>query len=724
MKIFGLEIRRSKAPADIATRPQYLPSSPQGVLTPYFQDYYLRKVSGDFYEALREGIPVIDSAIRRLISLNGTIKVIGDNAAIVKELEDFCLNVPVNGHQKGIHAFLENFSNETFEQGFSLPEFIATPKLDDIAELRVPDSKQIIFRRNANGTTEPWYRYLSGTTPAAVNRYASPATLVERILSATYNQSLYINSGWEEKLNPANKLYFSINNENTDPYGVSLMRSMEFCSKLLMTMQNSIGNVWERFGDPSYHVKYKTNKKDLGQDTLEARRQKIQTDFDSAIRAKRLGKSADFVSAISQDAEMEISVIGHDGQVLEMEIPARHVLEQIVSKTGLPAWMLGIYWSTTERMATLEVEAALQDAKIRQLAMLPELIRLFSVFLRLRGKTWKTVTTDPEKPGDWGILFEIPNIRDQVSLAQAEFLRAQASQMNTQASITVPPTKQYSPHHAKSCNCGCTSVHGAKEEQRPTPWPELDKVETGYEDTLKAGWEELRGKVFTICKLTDADIAQTMGERAAKGEKDGDPLGAFTLSAEQLAQVMKALKDLIAEYVPTAENSPVAWYYGQAYSLGLIQAVYMIGKERPVLDLIKNREIFEELAANGFSLVKEGATRAITGKIIPEMEAHVLAGSNPLSVAARLKKLFGDQNSSWERLARTEMSMAAEQAKLAEWSQWAVKMVEFTPAPDACAICVALAGDYKIATCPIPGKDTHPRCRCSIRPAESETGIG
>ena len=432
MKIFGLEIRRSsKAPADIATRPQYLPSSPQGILTSYFQDYYLRKVSGDFYEALREGIPVIDSAIRRLISLNGTIKVIGDNAAIVKELEDFCLNVPVNGHQKGIHAFLENFSNEAFEQGFSLPEFIATPKLDDIAELRVPDSKQIIFRRNANGTTEPWYRYLSGTTPAAVNRYASPATLVERILSATYNQSLYINSGWEEKLNPANKLYFSINNENTDPYGVSLMRSMEFCSKLLMTMQNSIGNVWERFGDPSYHVKYKTNKKDLGQDTLEARRQKIQTDFDSAIRAKRLGKSADFVSAISQDAEMEIKIIGHEGQVLEMEIPARHVLEQIVSKTGLPAWMLGIYWSTTERMATLEVEAALQDAKIRQFTMLPELIRLFSVFLRLRGKTWKTVTTDPEKPGDWGIMFEIPNIRDQVSMAQAEFLRAQARQMES-----------------------------------------------------------------------------------------------------------------------------------------------------------------------------------------------------------------------------------------------------------------------------------------------------
>jgi len=49
------------------------------------------------------------------------------------------------------------------------------------------------------------------------------------------------------------------------------------------------------------------------------------------------------------------------------------------------------------------------------------------------------------------------------------------------------------------------------------------------------------------------------------------------------------------------------------------------------------------------------------------MEAFVIAGSNPLEVGRRLEKLFGDQNKSWERLARSEMSMAAEQAKIDEW---------------------------------------------------------
>lgn len=718
MNLFGFEIKRAKAADDVTIRTQYLPTAAQGPLTPWFNNYYLRKVSGDFYEALREGIPIIDSAIRRLISLNGTIKVIGTNGALVRELEEFCINVPVNDHQKGIHAFLENFSNEVFEQGFALPEFLATPGMDDIAGLRVPDSKQIVFRRDADGVTEPWYRYINNFLPTAVTRYQSPETLVQRILTATYNQALYINSGWEVKLNPANKLYFSINNENSDPYGVSLMRSMEFCAKLLMTMQNSLGNVWERFGDPSYHVKYKTNKKDLGGIGLEDRRQKLQTDFDAAIRAKRAGKSADFVTAVSNEADVEISIIGADGKELQLEIPAKHVLEQIVSKTGLPAWMLGVGGKTVQGLATLEVEAALQDAKIRQLAMLPELVRLFSVFLRLRGRTWKSINLsgDPQKPGDWGIIFETPNLRDLVAQAQARFLNAQADQMQS-AATSVPAVPKTPPPkgakgHEHGCICGCKGVEGSK-ETRPIPWPELDNVETGYEENLKARWEELRQRVFTVCKLTDTDIATAVaGMRGAKDDTS------FTFSGEQRSAVLKALEEMIGEYTPSAENSPVTWYYGQSYSLGLIQAARMVGQERPILDIIKNREIFDELAKNGFQLVKDNATTAIQDRIVTEMEAHVIAGSNPLSVAARLNKLFGDQNASWERLARTEMADAAEGAKTDEWKAWGVKRVDFVPAPDACPICQALAGTYDLEKC--PKITVHPRCRCSKRPAASE----
>jgi len=736
MKLFGLEIRKA-APVDkVPSSPQVRPDNPQGPMTPWFKDYVMRKVSGDFYEMLREGIPIIDSAIRRLISLNGTIKIIGDKADCVQELEDFILNVPVNDTQKGIHAFLENASNETFEQGFCLSEFIATADMRDIAGLRVADSKDIIYRRNKDGKAEPWYRF-PGNQP--VQFFTLPANLVERILTAAYGQVVAINGMNEVKLDPSNKIYFSINNENTDPYGVPMMRSMEFCSQILVTLQNSIMNVAERFGDPMYHLHYKAGKGNPPD--LEARRLQLQTDFSTIVTAKRAGKSGDMVTAGGADSEVNIKVIGHEGQILAYDIPLRHVLEQIVSKTNLPAWMLGIYWSTTERMATLEVESALQDAKIRQLAMMPQFINLFSVYLRLRGKKFSSITTSPDKPGDWGFYFETPNLRDVMAMANARFLNAQADLMESgagafpSASATSVQVGQATFELAsvkseklkvKSEKCSCGATHSSllttysKELSRPTLWPELDKVEMDYENELKYDWEEFRKKVFTLLGLNDVKTPSSLP--LGKGEMVGViSKSSFSFTAAQRQQIMDDLARYNAAYDITDPDSPVRWYYGQSYSLGLIQAAKLIGKERPILDILKNSEIYEELVRTGFDLLKNNATRAIVEDIIPEMERQMLAGSNPRLVGERLERLFGDQNSDWERLARSEMSMAAERAKLDEWGAWDVKRVEFTPAPDACPICFSLAGDYDIGNSPVPVADTHPRCRCSIRPAMSET---
>lgn len=179
---------------------------------------------------------------------------------------------------------------------------------------------------------------------------------------------------------------------------------------------------------------------------------------------------------------------------------------------------------------------------------------------------------------------------------------------------------------------------------------------------------------------------------------------------------MKELEGFKGKYDWRSEDSAVRWYYGQSYSLGLIQAADLIGKDRPILDIIKNREIFDKISKEGFALVKDNATKGIIKKVIPEMEAQMLVGANPRHVAARLKARFGETNKDWERLARTEMSVAAERAKLDEWKQWKIKMIEFVIAPDACPICLGLVGEYKIGNAPIPGLDTHPRCRCSLIP--------
>ncbi|MCP4747288.1 MAG: hypothetical protein GY874_14280 [Desulfobacteraceae bacterium] len=653
MDFFPFLRRKKQAAKEEEHRPQLRPNHGQGPFTQYFKQFVPRKLSPELMEFLRESIPIVDAAINRLVSLDGHIEIKGNNEALVQEIKEWWDSVPVNNVQKGVQAFHQNLSAEAFEQGFALGEFVANKQRNDIAGLRVADSKFIKFRRNKEHSLE--------------------------ILQKSDDDHDY------RLLRPESLMYFSIYNENQNPYGTPLMRSCEFVSKIFITIQNAQLNVWERFGDPSYSIIYKTSKKD-GKEH-EKRKRQIEKEFAAAIRAKRGGDSADFIRVIDTNSDIIIKVIGADGQVLEMEVPSRHVLEQIVAKTGLPPWMLGLHWSTTERLSNAESEMLLADVATRRAAKLPLFTDLVRNLLLLRGKTWK--------PGDWHLEWAGVNLRDVVSQAQARFLNAQADmyylQNASEAGIQL------------DINDLAIGKKTASAGKKIHEWRELDRICAGYEDRLKSDWRDLLVRVKAL-----------LGLEMPKEAKSGDE---FSMSAEQHALVLAALENYLSEYKLTADNSPIVYYYGQAYSAGLLQAARMLGFDAAKLSIIKNKEIFKKLAKDGFDLVKNNATKLITNKILPEMEAFVIAGSNPLEVARRLEKLFENANNDWQRLASSEMAMAAESAKLDEWAARGQKRVEFSPAPDACPLCRSLAGEYNIDKCPVAVRDTHPRCKCSTRPA-------
>ena len=56
------------------------------------------------------------------------------------------------------------------------------------------------------------------------------------------------------------------------------------------------------------------------------------------------GQVKDFVAV----GDVDIKVIGADNQALDTQVPVRQMLEQIVAKLGLPPFILGLSWSTTE----------------------------------------------------------------------------------------------------------------------------------------------------------------------------------------------------------------------------------------------------------------------------------------------------------------------------------------------------------------------------------------
>ena len=191
------------------------------------------------------------------------------------------------------------------------------------------------------------------------------------------------------------------------------------------------------------------------------------------------------------------------------------------STRGLPAWMLGMLWSTSERMADNQSEIVLQDSRTRFERRLPGLNTIVETWLRGRGLTWK--------PGDWKLTQELPSLRDEVKRAQARFLDAQTSLMLAGAGVTPatvpgtapgaggdeqPPPKMFhvDPEggitffDAAMKRAGAPPAHrckAANDEAEPFAEddPALPVIEQRAIDGLQALWHTLRDDVLAILGL-------------------------------------------------------------------------------------------------------------------------------------------------------------------------------------------------------------------------------
>lgn len=385
-------------------------------------------VNPDLYEALRRAIPPLDGGIGAYISLDGILRVEGENEALVREIREWMETVPVNDAQLGLQAIYTGLGNEAYEQGFGIAEFIADARQRDIVGLRIADSKGIRFQRDASGLR---VFYLP---PSAQRVGRGDGTEdAERILRGTTQWS-QVSTAQMQGLGfvelDRDRLIYTIHEPEADnPYGTSLLRSVEFVSQILLTIQNATSNAWQRYGDPVLSVKYKTSSAKVDANELNRRRDEIAKNLARTLDAKRKGNALDFVTAVGRDDDIVIDVIGANAEALTIEMPSRHVLEQILAKLRIPSWMLGFQWNTSDRASDGQVEMALGAAKVRFEARLPYLRALVETLLRMRGRTWN--------PGDWRLVQEVPNLRDVTKTAQADFLRAQTAMMLAQSGVDI-----------------------------------------------------------------------------------------------------------------------------------------------------------------------------------------------------------------------------------------------------------------------------------------------
>ena len=134
-------------------------------------------------------------------------------------------------------------------------------------------------------------------------------------------------------------------------------------------------------------------------------------EWSRAMEDGKNGTVRDFVAV----GDVEIRVIGGEAPILDSQVPVRQILEQLVAKTGLPPFLLGLTWSTTERMSGQQADILTSELWALRRTVEPAVRKICRTFLALEG-------LDDRVRIHWDDI----SLQDMTEEAKAELYKAQA----------------------------------------------------------------------------------------------------------------------------------------------------------------------------------------------------------------------------------------------------------------------------------------------------------
>lgn len=334
------------------------------------------------YRALRRSVPVVDAAIYKLIRLTGGVEVQCGSREAERALRRFLRTVPVGRGRYGMNAFLEEYLDSLLTCGQGIGEIVPQWDGRDIHALLCGRPEEITVREGASALDFAIWGWDEGGRPVEL----------------PYQELL---------------LFTPLNPEGDAPYGVSLLRGLPAFGELLMKIYETIGSNWERCGNARYAVICRGGE-ELDEGLARERCGEIAREWQSAMQSTKNGSVRDFVAV----GDVEIRVIGADNQILDSEIPVRQLLEQIVAKTGLPPFMLGMNWSSTERMSSQQADMLTSELTAMRRTLEPVVERVCGLWLRMHGYDC-----------DFEVVWEEINLQDQVEEAKAALYYQQAEKL-------------------------------------------------------------------------------------------------------------------------------------------------------------------------------------------------------------------------------------------------------------------------------------------------------
>ena len=375
----GLFRRKSGEGAGAATQLRRLGENPFGLLDSYVP---LRAGETRLYRAVREAVPVVDAAIYKIIRLVGGVSARCGDPEAEERLRRFLAAVPVGRGQVGLNAFLDSYLDSMLTAGQAVGEMVLGAD-GSVAALLCGRVEDIQLREGSSPLD---------FTICGLDGAGRPVPLPRQDLL----------------------LFTPFQPETAHPYGVSLLRSMPFLTELLSKIYHAMGANWERMGNVRFAVVYRPQGGELDAGTAQERSLQIAREWSRAMESTRSGEVRDFVAV----GDVEIKVIGADNQVLDSEVPVRQILEQLVARTGIPPFMLGLSWSSTERMSAQQADILTSELTAIRRTLTPVVERICELWLRAEG---------------YGCGFEVVwddiNLQDEVEDAKAEWYLQQARKL-------------------------------------------------------------------------------------------------------------------------------------------------------------------------------------------------------------------------------------------------------------------------------------------------------
>ena len=336
------------------------------------------------YHQMREAIPVLDAAVGKLVRLSGGFEVQCRNALAQEKLTEFLRTVPCGRGQFGINNFLAGYLDSLLTYGRAIGEMVVNGgKLQavcwgDVTMLEIQEGENalesVIWGPNEFGLMRP----------------------------LPYQQLL---------------LFTTMNPEPGSPYGVSMFRGMPFLADILMKIYTTIGVNWERAGNVRYSVICKGGE-ELDGAVAQERGRQVASEWAKAMEDSKNGTVRDFVAV----GDVEIKVIGGETPILDSEVPVRQILEQLVAKTGLPPFLLGLNWTTTERMSAQQADILTSELWAIRRTVQPAVERICRMYLALEGLDNRLE-----------ILWDDISLQDITEEAKADYYRAQAEKYRFEA---------------------------------------------------------------------------------------------------------------------------------------------------------------------------------------------------------------------------------------------------------------------------------------------------